>query len=140
MAEIKTYNITFKGYRLQDDVDNLPEYSGIYIAYRCKYNEDTDKVTLIELVYIGQAENMKLRLMSHKNSKDISQYCGKDETICYSYASVSLYDLDIVENALVFAQKPRLNVKLKDNFTHNAASFVIEGACALLEYTNYKIS
>lgn len=140
MAEIKTYNITFKGYRLQDDVDSLPEYSGIYMAYRCKYNGDTNKVTLIELVYIGQAENMKLRIMSHKNSKDISLHCGKDETICYSYASVSLYDLDIVENALIFAQKPRLNVKLKDNFTHKAAYFVIEGACDLLKYTNYKIS
>lgn len=140
MAEIKTYNVTFKGYRLEKDAEGLPEYSGIYIAYRCIYDSDTNKVTLNELIYIGQSENLKNRIASHKNSEDLSKCCLENETICYSYASVSLNDLDIVENALVFAQKPRINTQLKNNYNFEAASFVVEGACDLLEHTNFKIS
>lgn len=140
MTEIKTHNVTFKGYRLENDADGIPEFSGIYLAYRCIYNKETDKVSLVELVYIGQAENLKMRIAVHKSSGDLNKSCLEGETICYSYASVSLNDLDIVENALIFAQKPRLNTKLKENFVHDPAAFVIEGACRLLTYTNFKIS
>ena len=140
MADIKTYNVTFKGYRLENDADGLPEYSGIYIAYRCKYNKDTNKVSLTELVYIGQAENLKKRILSHKSSGDLNSSCLDEETICYSYASVSLNDLNIVGNALIFAQEPSLNTQQKTEYNHEAASFVIEGACGLLKYTNFKIS
>jgi len=140
MAELKTYNITFKGYRLEDNVSGIPEYSGIYMAYKCIYSPDTDKVSLSELVYIGQAENLRTRLMNHKNQNDLHVGCRGNETICYAYASVSLNDLDIVENALIFAQKPRLNENLKDNYNYESASFEIEGTCALLDHTNFKIS
>lgn len=140
MAEMNTYNVTFKGYRLEDNAEGLPEYSGIYIAYRCMYNEETNKVSLTELIYIGQAENLNRRILSHKSSGDLNRYCLGNETICYSYASVSLNDLDIIENALIFAQQPRLNTQLKTEYNHEAAYFVVEGACDLLEYTNFKIS
>lgn len=140
MGNKKTYNVTFKGYRLEEDSNNLPEYSGIYLAYRCVFNKETNKVSLSELVYIGKAENLKRRIMEHKQQADISSECAECETICYAYASVSLNELDIVENALIFAQKPRLNKTLKDHFNFNPASFVVEGTCSLLTYTNFTIS
>ena len=101
MAIIKNYNVMFKGYRLEDNASGLPEYSGIYMAYRCVYSSITDKVTLKELVYIGQAENLKNRISSHKSDEDLHDGCLSGEVICYAYASVSLNDLDVVENALV---------------------------------------
>lgn len=140
MAEIKNYNVTFKGYRLETNVNTLPEYSGVYLAYRCVYNKETDNVSLKELVYIGQAENLRKRIQSHVSSNDLYDGCEEGEGICYAYASVSLTDLDIVENALIFAQQPRLNMLLKDKFNHESASFTIEGTCSLLKHTNFRIA
>lgn len=140
MADIKKYNITFKGYRLEENASSLPEYSGVYMAYRCDYNKITNKVTLKEIVYIGQAENLRTRILSHNNTKDLHVGCAEGELICYAYASVSLNDLDVVENALIFAQQPRLNQKLKESFNHNASSFEIEGACILLNRTIFSIA
>lgn len=140
MSEKRTYNITFKGYKLEENASSMPKYSGIYIAYICKYKVETNKVLLKEIVYIGQAENLNKRITEHKKLGDLQKECIYDETICYAYASVSLNDLDVVENALVFAQKPRLNKQLKNDFKHKRASFIIEGSCSLLNYTNFTIS
>jgi len=137
---IKQYNVTFKGYRLEKDAAGLPEYSGIYLVYRCVYDKNTDRVSLRELIYIGQAENLKKRLNPHSRLDDFKKECQNNESVCYSYASISLGDLDVVENALVFAQQPRLNIDLKNNYNHDAASFVIEGACSLLNNTNFSIA
>lgn len=140
VEETKKYNVTFKGYRLEENASGLPEYSGIYMAYRCVFSSETNKVTLKELVYIGQAENVKARISSHKCSEDLHDGCLEGEVICYAYASVSLNDLDVVENALIFAQQPRLNQRLKDSFNYGASSFEIEGVCALLKYKNFSIA
>ena len=140
MADTNKYNITFKGYRLEENASSLPEYSGIYMAYRCVFNSMANKVTLKELVYIGQAENLQKRISSHKSAEDLHDGCLEGEVICYAYASVSLNDLGVVENALVFAQQPRLNQRLKDSFNYGASSFEIEGDCALLKYNNFSIA
>lgn len=140
MTELRKYNVTFKGYRLERDADGLPEYSGVYLAYRCRYNSNTNAVMLIELIYIGQAENIQKRIIEHRNTKDLHNGCGANEVLCYAYASVSLNDLDVVENALVYAQQPRLNTQLKDTYNHQPSSFVIEGTCSLLKHTDFKIS
>ena len=82
MAEVKTYNVTFKGYRMESDAEGLPEYSGIYIAYRCVYNKVANKVSLKELIYIGQAENIRRRILSHRNTGDLNRSCCENETTC----------------------------------------------------------
>ena len=61
------------------------------------------------------------------------------EQICYSYAEVDKQDLDIIENALIFAQKPILNDRLKDSYNYKPAHFNVEGQCALLDYTDFSI-
>lgn len=140
MEDIKKYNVTFKGYRLEENASGLPEYSGIYMAYRCVYSAEKNEVSLKELIYIGQAENLQKRILSHKSAEDLHNDCLENEVICYAYASVSLNDLDVVENALIFAQQPRLNQKLKDGFNYGASSFEIEGECALLKHKFFSIN
>ena len=46
---MKKYNITFMGYRRDANARTLPSSSGIYMVYRCKYNDDRNTVTLKEL-------------------------------------------------------------------------------------------
>ena len=137
---METYNIIFKGYRRERKIETLPERSGIYLAYRCIYNPTMFTVDLKELIYIGQATNLRKRLSQHKDSKDFDRYLNQGEELCYAYAFVDKSNLDIVQNALIFAQKPKANTSLKYKFNHEAANFKIEGDCALLKYTEFEIS
>ena len=79
------------------------------------------------------------RINHHDKYIQFLETCASGEEICYAYANVSMDDLDIVENALVFAQKPRLNSDLVDSFNHESAGFLVEGKCALLDYTDFTI-
>lgn len=137
---METYDIVFKGYRREEKVSTMPEYSGIYLAYRCAYNKANRTVSLRELIYIGQAQNLRTRLLQHKNDGDLDKELKDGEQICYAYAKVDADKLDIVENALIFAQQPRTNTNLKQSFDHRAAKFIVEGDCALLEYKDFEIS
>lgn len=137
---MKTYNIIFNGYIRDEKKESLPEYSGVYIVYRCMFNPQERTVTLIEILYIGQAENINHRICNHDKRDEFFNELTEDETICYSYAKVDKKNLDIIENALIFAQKPRLNDKLVDNYNYDSAEFKIEGRCSLLKHTNYTIN
>ena len=109
------------------------------MVYRCIYDSTSDKVTLNEIIYIGQAEDLNERLNNHDKYSRFQNACESGEEICYAYANVSMDDLDIVENALVFAQKPSLNSDLVDSYNHESAAFLVEGKCKLLEYTDFTI-
>ena len=136
---MKQYYINFNGYRRDCNKATLPKYSGVYMVYRCVCDSATEKVTLKEIIYIGQAEDLNERLNNHERNSDFLKACVNGEEICYAYANISMDDLDIIENALIFSQKPSLNTELVDSFNHESASFLIEGKCSLLRYTNFTI-
>lgn len=136
---MKKYNVLFNGYRRDVNKAGLPTYSGIYIVYRCTFNEEKQTVSLKELLYIGQAKNIQERISTHDKRQEFMNALNGDEQICYSYAEVKEQDLNIVENALVYAQKPRLNKDLVDSYKYEPTQFNIEGKCSLLNYTNFSI-
>lgn len=134
------YNVTFKGYRRDVNKDGLPSYGGIYMVYCCKYNENEQTVTLKWLIYIGKAINLHDRICNHNRYEDFNRQLQQGEQLCYSYASVSPNEVDVVENGLIFMQKPNLNDDLKDSFNYPDSEFSIEGACALLRMRNFTIT
>ena len=136
---MKKYTVTFMGYRRDVNAGTLPTSSGIYMVYRCVYNESSNTVDLKELFYIGQAFNLNDEINYHARHEEFLSQAQDGEQICYAYARVDKADLDIIENALVFAQKPRLNTDLKNHYNYESAEFQIEGKCDLLRYTNYSI-
>lgn len=134
---MKRFNIYFKGYRRDIKKSTLPDYSGIYFVYRATYNEANKTVSLKELIYIGQAKDLNQRLNNHEKYDDFLAQLKEGEIICYSYAAVDMQDLDIVEKALVYVQQPPLNTDLTKSYNHDAASFLIEGHCALLKHNEF---
>lgn len=137
---IKSYSLIFNGYWREIDKSAVPSKSGIYLVYRCVYNKQSNTVGLKEIIYIGQAENVKERLDNHDRLPDFNAQLQRGEELCYSVADVSKNDLDVVENALIFAQKPILNNQLKDSFNHGAVTVKVDGRCACMKYTDFKIS
>lgn len=132
------YDLNFNGYWVEGRISEIPHASGIYLVYRCVYEEEG--VVLKELIYIGQSEDLHERIKSHDKKDLFKSECREGETLCYSVAEVPNDSLNIVENALVFAQKPKLNDKYKDEFEYGMpASFMIEGRCKLMKFQNFTI-
>lgn len=133
------YNLNFRGYWIDANTSGIPQVSGVYLVYRCTY--DDGGVTLKELLYIGQSKNLRERINDHEKKEQFLRECREGETICYSVAEVPQKDLDVVENALIFAQKPRLNTQYKDSFEHESpVSLNLEGRCKLMKYVNFTIN
>lgn len=130
---MRTYDLDFQGYFLVPSFKKLPEDSGIYIFYRCKYNKQENKVELIEILYIGQAEDIKDRINRHDKYPDFDDYLKPGEELCLSYAKLSTNDLDRVENALVYTQKPPFNELLKDHFNYNDTTLNVKGSSLLIK-------
>ena len=137
---IKTYSLDFKGYWREVNKNGLPSKTGIYLVYRCIYSAETNTVGLKEIIYIGKAENVHDRIANHDKLEDFKSQLQEGEELCYSFAEVPVADLDVVENALIYAQKPRLNDNLTDSFNHGAVAIKIDGRCACMKYTDFKIS
>jgi hypothetical protein len=137
---MESYNVTFKGYRLDDNKDSLPTYGGVYLVYCCTYNKEEDTVSLKRLIYIGQTINLHDRLCNHDRYDDFKGQLHEGEQLCYSYAAVPLEDKDVIENGLIYMQKPPLNNSLTDIFNYGDSQFIIDGACALLRMKNFSIT
>jgi len=137
---MESYNITFKGYRLDENKNTLPTYGGVYLVYCCTYNKEKDTVSLKKLIYIGQAVNLHDRICNHDRYEDFTGQLNEDEKLCYSYAAVPPDDKSIIENGLIYMQKPPLNDDLTGVFNYGDSQFIIDGACALLKMKNFSIT
>lgn len=133
------YNLNFQGYWRDCNKGGLPSYTGIYIVYRSKYIPSTDRVALYEIIYIGQAENIHDRHLKHEKYEDFIIRLKKGEELCYSCAPVDTPDLNLVENALIFAQQPILNEQGKEHFNFQPSHIKIDGQCACMKYTDFNI-
>lgn len=135
---MKDYILNFEGYWRNCNRGSLPAYQGIYLVYRCRYNLQNDTVTLIDIIYIGQAENIHDRHIHHEKELLFQSQLHEGEEICISCAQEN-HDLDLVENALIFAQKPILNEQGKDGFAYGESHFILRGACSCMKYTDFTI-
>lgn len=138
--EVKLYHLNFRGYWREVNKGAIPKVSGVYLVYRCVYNALQDTVRLNEIIYIGKSENVHDRIAEHEKAPLFTSKLQKGEELCYACAEMPNADLDIVENALIFAQKPVLNDGLKDSFNYGKVAIKADGRCACLTYTDYSIS
>lgn len=137
---MKTYNIQFEGYWLERNKKDVPAKSGVYFVYRGKYNQEKNSVDLYDIIYIGQSVNMRERILNHDHIEAFENALNYGETLCYSCAAVDESDLDLVENALIIAQKPRLNEVKQSNLDYSEKRFQVSGRCSLLKYNDFTIS
>lgn len=137
---IKSYSLIFEGYWREVNKKGIPSKTGVYLVYRCVYDTKSNTVGLKDIIYIGQADNLHDRIANHDKLDAFTAQLQQGEELCYSVASVDSADLDVVENALIFAQKPVLNDNLKTSFNHGAVTLKLDGRCACMKYTDFKIS
>ncbi|WP_304136307.1 hypothetical protein [Phascolarctobacterium succinatutens] len=93
----------------------------------------------MDIIYIGKSDNIHDRHIKHEKLPLFEAQLQAGEQLCYSCAKVGMKDLEWVENALIFAQKPILNDKGKEHYDAMPAHIQLDGCCACMNYNNFNI-
>jgi len=111
------------------------EASGVYSVYVGTNNPD-GTVRLRRLIYIGESQNIKARLIEHRSRdewNDWKSYLHSGEQLVFAYAQVPSHIRAEVEAALIFRSKPPCNTEYKYNFPFDAnVKLSIKGGCRFL--------
>ena len=128
----QTFSIKFQGYWRDRNKSGVPAQSGIYCVYEAKYNQSTDKVSLLTLIYIGEADNANTRIADHEKRNDWLKHVRAGNELCYSFGAFSSTNRIRAEAAMIFQHKPPENDEYKDSFPFDRTTMSLSGETALL--------
>jgi excinuclease UvrABC nuclease subunit len=128
----KSYVLAFDGYWREPNVDGLPEKSGIYGVYACIHTRPST-VSLQRLLYIGEAANVRDRVMNHDRWPDWKRKLKPDETVCVNAAPITPEaDRQRAEAAMIVKHKPPCNTEYIDYFPFDTTSITTSGKNGLM--------
>lgn len=128
------YNLNFSGYWLEANVNGIPDAPGIYCVYACSYNPQTNQVSLIRILYIGEADSVHQRIQGHEKWNAWKQQISFEERLCFSMAGVSYpTNRTRAEAALIFRHKPPCNTEYVSHFPFQHTVISTSGTNALLD-------
>lgn len=130
---IEEIKLHFQGSLSDEDRNRMPDYCGVYLVYRGIWSEKDKLFYCHEILYIGQANNINQRHISHERRGDFLSSCRAGEIVFYSYAKVPASHLNRVESALLYHTKPVLNDYGIDSYPYDPIHILSDGACALLD-------
>lgn len=135
----KTFTQIKEGYWRDIDKGALPSYSGVYFVYTAKYNQDSDKVMLNSLIYIGTAADVNSRIADHEKYNDWRRCLNIGEELCFSCTEVDNYNRERVEAAYIYKHQPLVNTNCKASFNYDATRVISIGQTTLLntDFTVY---
>lgn len=126
----QSMSVSMSGYFL--DGANLLSGSGAYCVYRCTHDSVNSKVSIKELIYIGESENVSKRVVGHEKLADWKKQLRLGEVLCFSSGAVSSLHRVRTEAALIFRHKPVVNIEYRDNFPFDETSISLSGEIAQL--------
>lgn len=139
----KSFELDINDSCWEDAYGLVPNVAGIYFVYACFQGPD-GRWFSGDLVYIGEASDLKSRISQHANASDGTDNLHKGllaiyKKLWYTYAFFdgSESDRKLCEAALIYKHKPILNVQNKDRFcSHADVGIVLRGETRKL-VTNY---
>lgn len=115
--------LDFEGYYLHDRAKNaFPEKQGIYCVYKGVYNKEEDTVSLKELIYIGESQNLKERITSHEKWTNWKNKLTTNQCLALTYATTTS-NRENVEKVLIYEHQPICNELNKE--AHNVTQLII---------------
>lgn len=135
---VQSFNVTIRGYWRDQNKSNIPSHSGVYFVYVCTNNQQTNLVTLLRLIYIGESDNVNTRIQNHEKYDEWKRYLSPGQELCFSTGSVNSIYRARVEAAYIFKHKPPLNTEYKDSFPFDQTTVISDGQTVLLN-TNFTV-
>ncbi len=139
MAE-KTISVEFDGYWRDEKKAGVPDKSGLYCVYECTHNVSENTVTLQQLIYIGEADNVRDRLANHEKYSDWLHHVRRGNELCFSFGALGASDRERAEAAMIFKHKPPENGEYTSSFPFDMTTMSLSGKTALLStyFTVYR--
>lgn len=131
MAE-KTIKVEIDGYWRDENKGGLPAKSGIYCVYECTHNVKEKTVSIHNLIYIGEAEDVKSRVAKHEKYKLWLKHVRSGKKLCFSFGGVAATDRARAEAAIIFKHKPPENDEYVDTFPFDKTTMSLSGRTAKL--------
>lgn len=131
MAE-QSYTITFDGYWREKNIGGIPAKSGIYCVYTCVYNESAKNLTIKNLIYIGESENVNERIKNHEKLTEWKRYLKLGETLCFNFGAVPSNIRNRCEAAIIFKHQPPVNTEYKVAFPFDKTNVKLSGKVSKL--------
>ena len=131
MAE-QVYSIEFAGYWPDWRKDLLPARSGIYCVYECTHNQRKNTIVARQLIYIGEADDVRSRVSNHEKYEDWKRRVRPGNDIFYSVAFVEGAEQARCEAALIFAHQPPENTAYRTAFPFDRTTIKLSGKTDLL--------
>jgi len=129
----KTIIIKFEGYWRDENKSGVPAQSGVYCVYECKHNKAEGTVSLITLIYIGEANNVQERIANHEKYQDWLKHVRSGNELCFSFGSVLSADRERAEASMIFKHKPPENEEYMYSFPFDRTTISLSGNTALLK-------
>lgn len=135
---LDTFNITIEGYWREIHKAGVPTHSGIFFVYENIYNEDLGTVTLLKILYVGEADNVRARITGHELLGKWKECVHPGNELCYSTGSVTPGARTRIKAAFIFNLQPAVNSNFKDEFPYPQTTIIAAGKTKLLE-TNFTV-
>ncbi len=132
------FNENIEGYWRDINKGGIPDYSGVYFVYEAHYNSNNDTVSLLRLIYIGEAENVRDRIGKHEKYEEWLTYVSYGNELCFSTGYVESVNRTRVEAAYIRQHKPPINTDNKYSFPFDQTTVISSGKTALLN-TNFTV-
>lgn len=121
----QSFSLDFQGYWIEKNKVGVPSKSGVYCVYECSYNGET--VQLIRLIYIGESEDVCIRLLTHEKFPQWERYLSDGHIICYSFAETDTIYRERIEAALIYEHQPPANTDNKESFNYDKTVIFTSG-------------
>ena len=129
----KSYILNFDGYWRAPNAGGLPADSGVYCVYAGTHKTQENTVSLRQLLYIGEAANVRDRVVGHERWHDWERKLQPGEVLCFSAALIGpKTDRQRAEAAMIYKHKPPLNVEYVNSFPYEQTTISTKGQNALL--------
>ena len=128
----RTLSLTFDGYWIDENLALVPNEPGIFVVYECSCNPQDDRISLLKMIYIGEATDVNKRIANHEKWPEWRLFCGPSNELCFSFAPVTGSDRARGEAALICRHKPPANDEYKYNFPFDETSIHLSGKASML--------
>jgi len=134
----QTFNVELQGYWRDKNKSGISNHSGVYFVYVATYNQQKETVLLNKLIYIGESDNVNVRVQNHEKYEEWKTYLSKGQELYFSTGQVDDNDRFRVEAAYIFKHKPHVNTEYVNSFPFDQTTINSSGTTALLD-TSFKV-
>jgi hypothetical protein len=129
----KSYTLHFNGYWRSADRAGLPRASGLFCVYRASHNAILGGVTIKELIYVGEAGDIRTRVANHELWPRWTRTLRFGEELCFAAALVPASERLRAEAALIYQYRPRCNEDTGERFPFDTTTVKTVGEHSALD-------